>query len=79
MKNLICNAFSMVSRIQICSEFGRNALPGAEECQDSVDTREWLLRLWLHGGDDRKRWLVSGLIKGKKEMIKEKALIIINK
>lgn len=66
MKNLICNAFSMVSRIQICSEFGRNALPGAEECQDSVDTREWLLRLWLHGGDDRKRWLVSGLIKGKK-------------
>lgn len=66
MKNSICNAFSMVSRSQICSEFGRNALPGAEECQDSVDTKEWLLRLWLHGGDDRKRWLVSGLIKGKK-------------
>lgn len=74
---MIFNAFSMVSRIQIWSEFGGKALPGAEECQDSVGTREWLSGLWLHGGDDRKRWLVSGLIKGgKKEMIKEKALII---
>lgn len=54
----------MVSRIQIWSEFGGKALPGAEECQDSVWTREWLLGLWLHGEDDRKRWLVSGLDQG---------------
>lgn len=49
-----------------------------QEPRNAVGTREQLLRLWLHGGDDRKRWLVSGLGQGgKKDTIKEKALILI--
>lgn len=31
-----------------------------------VGTREWLSGLWLHGGDDSKRRLVSELIEGEK-------------
>lgn len=79
IKNLIFNAFSMVSRIQIWSEFGGKALPGAEECQDSVGTGEQLSGLWLHGGDDRKRWLVSGLIKGQGKRDDKAKSLITNK